>query len=122
MVSSNKNLVEGIVNLENYIENINKGTKKDDVIINKNYYCNSNPFPKYTNGEDENLYLNISNFLKNGLFNGERTWPEYIKNIKNPKRKIAKNYYFIEKSGFVMKNKKVIIIQIMKMKIIKKFQ
>ena len=56
---------------------------------NKNYNLNENnknlinPFPKYTSGSDPDLYMNIFNFLKNGLINNKRCWPEYIDNIKD---------------------------------------
>ena len=36
-------------------------------------YDETNPFPKYILGEDENLYLNIHNYLKNGLIKTKRS-------------------------------------------------
>lgn len=36
-----------------------------------------NPYPRYL-GKDKNLYLNIFNFLNDGIINGKRKWPDYI--------------------------------------------
>ena len=35
-------------------------------------YDPNNPYPKYIFGEDENLFLNIYNFLRNGLIKNKR--------------------------------------------------
>ena len=42
-----------------------------------------NEYPDYTIGNDKNFYYNVYIFLKNGIKNGERTWPDYIKNTKD---------------------------------------
>ena len=74
----------------------------------KYIYKSSNPFPKYINGEDENLYLHIYNFLKSGLKNGKRHWPDYIENIKDKKQKSHKKLKFYRKIGFFNKEKNVV--------------
>lgn len=40
ILSSNEKFLEATNNLENNIANNNKGSNKDDAIINKNFYCN----------------------------------------------------------------------------------
>ena len=50
-------------------------------------------------GEDENLYLNIYNYLKNGLINNKRVWPNYIEEIKDKKKKDQKKIDFCRKIG-----------------------
>jgi hypothetical protein len=82
-------------------ENNNKKDKNiNNIDINNNnkseYLHNINPYPKYTSGDDPNLYYNIYNFLKNGLVKNERCWPTYIKDI-NKTKKGYKNLIFIEK-------------------------
>lgn len=58
-----------------------------------------NEYPTYTIGEDKNLYYNIYNFLNNGIKNGERCWPDYIKDLKNKKDKTVKKTEFYNKIG-----------------------
>ena len=67
----------------------------------KHLYIDSNPFPKYTMGHDENLYLNIYNFLEGGLTNGKRKWPDYIEYIKEKKIRNKKKLDFYRKVGLV---------------------
>ena len=69
--SNNKNTGEEIIK--------QKESKKSAV---KYKYDPNNPYPKYILGEEENLYLNIYNFLKNWLIKNKRTWPNYIEEIK----------------------------------------
>ena len=57
-----------------------------------------NPYPKYT-GLDKNLYLNIFNFLNNGIVNGKRTWPDYIEYIQDRKFRSKKKSEFYQKVG-----------------------
>ena len=71
----------------------------------KHYYIESNPFPKYTIGSDENLYLNIFNFIKNGIQNGKRTWPDYIEHIKDKKVQNGKKLDFYRKIGIIKDSK-----------------
>ena len=118
-------LKESIIN-ENYeskIQNIPK-TKTNDIIIYSNNekkevkekesiksavkyeYDPNNPFPKYILGEDENLYLNIYNYLKNGLIKNKRTWPKYIEEIKDKRKKDEKKVDFCRKIG-VYKRKEI---------------
>ena len=71
----------------------------------RHYYIESNPFPKYTIGSDENLYLNIFNFLHNGIQNGKRTWPDYIEHIKDKKVQNGKKLDFYRKIGIIKDSK-----------------
>ena len=66
---------------------------------------NENPFPKYTTGRDENLYLNIFKFLYNGIKNGKRTWPDYIEIIQDKKLRDHKKLDFYKKVGIVKATK-----------------
>ena len=63
------------------------------------YYNNSNLFPKYTNWEDENLYLNIYNFFKKWYSKWWKNMAWIYKNIKNTKKK-HKKLLFHRKIGF----------------------
>lgn len=67
--------------------------------MNENNKNLINPFPKYTSGSDPDLYMNIFNFLKNGLINNKRCWPEYIDNIKDKLIKNNKKIEFYKKIG-----------------------
>ena len=71
----------------------------------RHYYIESNPFPKYTIGSDENLYLNIFNFINNGIQNGKRTWPDYIEHIKDKKVQNGKKLDFYRKIGKIKDSK-----------------
>lgn len=77
-------------------------------ICKKEFYDNTNPYPKYTSGKDENLYLNIFNFLKDGINNGKRNWPKYIEAIKNKKERENRKLDFYRKIGFLKPSKKKI--------------
>ena len=83
-------------------------------MLNNNDICieefndNTNPYPKYTSGKDENLYLNIFNFLKDGIHNDKRNWPKYIETIKNKKERENRKLDFYRKIGFFKQGKKKI--------------
>ena len=62
-------------------------------------YRDTNPFPIYSRGNDENLYYNIFNFINNGIVNGKRTWPDYIEYTKDYKLKASRKIYFYRKIG-----------------------
>ena len=64
-----------------------------------------NPFPKYILGNDENLYLNMFNFLNNGVNQGKRTWPDYIEFIRDKKIQNIKKLEFYRKLGMVKDTK-----------------
>ena len=64
-----------------------------------------NPFPKYAYGKDKDLYLNIFNFLFDGVINGRRTWPEYIENMKDQNIKHNIESYFYRKVGLSKSHK-----------------
>jgi len=64
-----------------------------------------NPFPKYAYGKDKDLYLNIFNFLFDGVINGRRTWPEYIENMKDQNIKHNMKSYFYRKVGLSKSHK-----------------
>ena len=86
-------------------------TKNDQILNDKDicieeFYDNTNPYPKYTSGKDENLYLNIFNFLKDGINNGKRNWPKYIEAIKNKKERENRKLDFYRKIGFFKPGKK----------------
>ena len=66
--------------------------KKKNYIKKDNNYIN--PFPIYSTGTDPNLIYNIYRFLKNGLINNKRTWPDYIQDIKDKKRDIKKLEFY----------------------------
>ena len=66
--------------------------------ILKYFYCN--PFLKYNAGNDQDLYLNIFNFLNSGKVNGKRVWPNYIENIKDKKKRDRKKLDFYRKIGY----------------------
>ena len=70
---------------ENKEEEILESLEKENS-VGKYKYELKNPFPKYILGEDENLYLNIYNYLKNGLIKNKRVWPNYIEEIKDKKK------------------------------------
>ena len=55
------------------------------LLMKTNPYNDDNPFPKYTMGNDKNLYLNIFNFLDGGINDGKRKWLDYIDYIKDKK-------------------------------------
>ena len=76
------------------------------IYSNKIYYNENNPFPIYTAGKDENLYQNIFIFLKNGINNGKRCWPDYIERIKDSKIKSNKKLSFYRKIGFFKQDNK----------------
>ena len=98
-------------NSNNSLNNSNKGeeifkqkeSKKSAV---KYKYDPNNPYPKYILGEDENLYLNIYNYLKNGLIKNKRSWPNYIEEIKDKRKKDKKKVDFCRKIG-VYKRKEI---------------
>ena len=69
-------------------------------------YENNNPYPKYVYGEDENLYLNIYNYLNNGLIKNKRVWPKYIEDIKDKRKKDEKKIDFCRKIGIYKRKKK----------------
>ena len=91
-------------NTNNEIES--KKENKNEKMLNNNDICieefndNTNPYPKYTSGKDENLYLNIFNFLKDGIHNGKRNWPKYIETIKNKKERENRKLDFYRKIRF----------------------
>ena len=64
-----------------------------------------NPYPPYTFGKDRDLYLNIFNFLFDGVINGRRTWPDYIENNKNISMKNNMKSYFYRKVGLSKSHK-----------------
>jgi len=66
---------------------------------------NTNPFPKYTLGDDKDLYINIFKFLKYGIRKGKRLWPNYIEIIKNKQEKNNAKLNFYRKIGFLKNNK-----------------
>jgi len=81
---------------------------KGDAPEIKQFCSNFNPFPKYTIGKDQNLYLNIYNFLRDGVKNGKRTWPDYIENIKDKKTKRSQKLNFYRKVGLIKDTRKFI--------------
>ena len=94
--SESKNKIIPEIKINNIIKtanNDNKGEDKQKECVKsvvKYKYDPNNPYPKYILGEDENFYLNIYNFLKNGLIKNKRSWPNYIEEIKDKRKKIKK--------------------------------
>ena len=80
IIKEKKDLIPNDINNNN--ENKTSCEGENDNIKKKNGAI-VNPYPKYTNYKDEDLYINIFIFLNNGLKNGKRTWPDYIENIKD---------------------------------------
>ena len=94
-ISTDKKIKTSI-NDDNKCEEKKKESVKSVV---KYKYESNNPYPKYILGEDENLYLNIYNFLKNGLIKNKRSWPNYIEEIKDKRKKDQKKVDFCRKIG-----------------------
>ena len=78
--------------------------------MNNNYYMHENierlnindvinVYPDYTLGDDKNFYNNLFLFLKKGIKNGERTWPDYIKNTEDKSELSLKKIQFYSKIG-----------------------
>ena len=56
-------------------------------------------FPTYTIANVKNFYYNVYIFLKNGIKNNKRTWPDNIENIKDINEKNYKKLEFYRKIG-----------------------
>ena len=89
-----------------------KDNKKKSIVLNPDIIY----FPKYTNGNDPNLYDNIYKFLLNGIKDNKRTWPEYITKIKDKNKKQHKKLDFYKNiglvvSGFGKKNQRIVMIK-----------
>ena len=70
-------------------------------------YEATNHYPKYKSGNDENLYINIYNYLEKGLINNKHVWPKYIEDIKDKRIKDQKKTDFCRKMGiYTLKPKK----------------
>jgi len=90
---------------------INEGTflKSDEIIEDKNNITDvetllkngNSMFPKNTLDKDERLYLHIFKFLRNGIQNGKRTWPDYIEMIGDKKIRDNKKTEFYRKMGLI---------------------
>lgn len=52
-----------------------------------------NPYPKYKNYKDEDLYLNIYKFLEYGIKNKKRKFPDYVERIQDRE---LQNYFKLE--------------------------
>ena len=109
----NDNLKDNCLKAKNSSNEIEseKENKKNQILNNNNInieevYDDANPYPKYTSGKDENLYLNIFNFLKDGINKGKRNWPKYIEAIKNKKIRENRKLDFYRKIGFFKPGKK----------------
>ena len=110
--SKENNLINNNINNDNSIIshnlNINNNHLSRDNNIKeekKYYYKDSNPYPKYTMGKDENLYLNFYNFLKSTVGNKKRVWPDYIENTKDYKLRNSRKLSFYRKLGIVKEGK-----------------
>ena len=93
----NNNAINSSNNRNKGEETIKQNESKKSAVKYK--YDPNNPYPKYILGEDENLYLNIYNYLKNGLIKNKRTWPNYIEEIADKKKKEQKKVDFCRKIG-----------------------
>ena len=105
-------VIEGVerkkknIKQKNIIEETSIISKKIENLQPNDYlsaYSEDNPFPIYSKGNDENLYLHIYNFISNGLKNGQRVWPAYIENIKDKNIRHKKKLQFYRK--LYLKNK-----------------
>ena len=69
-----------------------------------------NIFPKHTTDKDEKLYWHIFKFLRNGIQNRKRTWPDYIEMIGDKKVRDNKKTEFYRKMGLIKISKERLII------------
>ena len=90
------------INNECYSRDSSTGSMDDD---KKSPYDESNPFPKYTMGKDENLYFNFYKFLKSANRKGRREWPDYILLTKDYKLRNSRKLTFYRKLGIVREGK-----------------
>ena len=94
LLNENFNHFNILYDFEEYDDSKDNSEQKEEILKDPN-----NPFPKYILGEDENLYLNIYNYLKNGLIKNKRTWPKYIEEIKDKRKKDEKKVEYCRKKG-----------------------
>ena len=75
--------------------------KKEDFELNGKQISDAqfNEYPDYTLGDYINFYYNVYVFLKNGLKNNQRTWPDYITNTEDKTVKANKKLEFYRKIG-----------------------
>ena len=79
-------------------ENLNiEVNSKSSLTQIKYLYDPKTPYTKYILGNDENLYINIYNYLEKGLIKNKRVWPKYIEDIKDKRLKDQKKTDFCRK-------------------------